>query len=236
MRFILKTTLEMFRDWLIEHTKNVSAWKPSGEPLKSRFSLGPAKGAHEMGPNVCRVAMAGIYRWTSSGNGEQQLIRIKECIKFDIVRLDPSRIEVTAWRNSWADEYFLRLLADIHARWPEAEWQTYAEAETAITASDGADQERTDIERVLSDLETMRQHYQDYSPITAQEILDAIPKAYLLYTDEGGRWGPGIIARVHSLHPHTIGGYLKAFTKIGLTEIDGPEGEKIPIPYKPRKK
>ena len=79
----------------------------------------------------------------------------------------------------------------------------------------------THIDRLLSDLPTMRQHYTDYNPVTAKAIIEALPQAWALWCGEGGRWGPGYIARVCSLSATTIGRYLAAFKKAGLDEIDG---------------
>ncbi len=75
----------------------------------------------------------------------------------------------------------------------------------------------------LPDLQTMRKHYDGYSPITAEEVLEAIPKAYVLWCKEGGRWGPGIVARFCNVTSTTVGRYLKAFKEAGLTEVDGIE-------------
>ena len=82
----------------------------------------------------------------------------------------------------------------------------------------------------------MQQYYADYSPLTAKDILEAIPEAYLEWVDQGGRWGPGIIAGHTLLKARTVGSYLRAFWLAGLKQICGPNGEKIIIPYKPRSK
>jgi len=81
------------------------------------------------------------------------------------------------------------------------------------------------IDQLLSDLISMREIYPDYSPGTAREIVRAIPQAFKIHCAEGGRWGPGFIARVVPVNSTTIGRYLKAFRENNLTEIDG-----IPIP------
>jgi len=78
-----------------------------------------------------------------------------------------------------------------------------------------------EVDRLLPDLPTMRQHYEHYSPITAQEILEAIPRAWHLWCHEGGRWGPGFIGRVCNVTAATVGRYLSAFKKAGLSEMDG---------------
>ena len=82
-----------------------------------------------------------------------------------------------------------------------------------------------DIDQLLSDLASMRNIYPDYSPSTAREIVNAIPQAYNLHCTEGGRWGPGFIARVVPINSTTVGRYLKAFRENKLTEVNG-----IPIP------
>jgi len=88
----------------------------------------------------------------------------------------------------------------------------------------------TDIDRLLSDLPTMRQHFKDYSLNTARRIIEAIPKASELYRHEGGQWGPGWIAKVCHVASPTVGRYLRAFRKVGITEIAG-----IEIPHRYRK-
>lgn len=87
--------------------------------------------------------------------------------------------------------------------------------------------ERTaeEIEKIITDLETMRRHYPDYSPVTAREIINSIPKAYQLYCSEGGHWGPGVIARCVHVTSTTVGRYLKALKENGILEIDH-----IPLP------
>ena len=82
-----------------------------------------------------------------------------------------------------------------------------------------------EIEKIITDLETMRRHYPDYSPITAREIINAIPEAYQLYCSEGGHWGPGVIARCVHVTSTTVGRYLKALKENGILEI-----EHIPLP------
>jgi len=89
----------------------------------------------------------------------------------------------------------------------------------------------TDIDRLLSDRSTMLQYIKHYNPDTAKEIAKAIPRAWALHTYEGGRWGPGYIAKVcYAVTSATIGRYLRAFKEAGLTEIDG-----INIPHHYRK-
>jgi len=80
-------------------------------------------------------------------------------------------------------------------------------------------------EEIITNLEAMRKHYPDYSPITAREIINSIPKAYQLYCSEGGHWGPGIIARCVHVSSTTVGRYLKALKENGILEIDH-----IPLP------
>ena len=75
----------------------------------------------------------------------------------------------------------------------------------------------------------MKQYYKGYSVVTAREILDAIPNAWIIFHKEGGRWGPGKIERCYQLGSTTIGRYLTAFKKAGFTEIIY-KGDNIPIP------
>lgn len=128
------------------------------------------------------------------------------------------------------------LQVDINDRWPElAElWESlhtelqrlgWVEPETPIQeAENGAgDSGQTSIDRLLMNKDVMRQYYRDYSPKTAREIVRKIPEAWDLCNEELGRWGPGFIARVYALNSTTIGRYLKAFRKAGITEVDGIE-------------
>jgi hypothetical protein len=84
----------------------------------------------------------------------------------------------------------------------------------------------------IRDTAKAKEVYPDYSPRTAREILDAIPKAWAANCD-GGRWGPGMIAKKASLHPCTVGRYLRVFHHLGITSIE-QEGAPIDIPYTPR--
>lgn len=83
--------------------------------------------------------------------------------------------------------------------------------------------------KLISDPVLMKQYYKGYSVVTAREILEAIPDAWIIYHKLGGRWGPGIIARCYSLGATTIGRYMSAFKKAGFNEIIY-KGKTIPIP------
>lgn len=93
--------------------------------------------------------------------------------------------------------------------------------ESIEITKDGAGRGDSPLETALSDLQTMRQHYEHYNPKTAKDIIDAIFRANLIWSEEGGRWGPTVISKVCAIHPTTIGRYLKAFKRIGLTHVDG---------------
>lgn len=77
----------------------------------------------------------------------------------------------------------------------------------------------------LPHIDIMRKYYADYSAETAKEILDALPRAYNLFGKEGGRWGPGKIAKIVGLRSETISRYLKAFREVEITEWEG-----VPLP------
>jgi hypothetical protein len=83
-----------------------------------------------------------------------------------------------------------------------------------------AGDEPLNLDRLLTDLSTMRQHYKDYSSTTAREIIEALPEAWKLHNSEGGRWEPGFIARVYHLNATTIGRYCGAFKKAGISEVN----------------
>lgn len=76
---------------------------------------------------------------------------------------------------------------------------------------------------LLENLKLMKQHYKHYNPVTAKEIIQALPKAWELHLEQGGHWGPGVIKTVYHLNATTIGRYLKAFKAIGVKSIDGIE-------------
>lgn len=66
-----------------------------------------------------------------------------------------------------------------------------------------------------------RKHYKQYTPKTAKQIADALPRAWELFNAEGGKWGPKYIAQVACVRPETAGRYLKVFREFGITEIGG---------------
>jgi hypothetical protein len=82
---------------------------------------------------------------------------------------------------------------------------------------------------VLTDRTKMKIFYPDYNLLTALAIIGKIPTAWNNYNYDGGQWGPGQIAKFQSLTPATIGRYLKAIQKAGITHVEY-EGELIPLP------
>jgi len=75
-------------------------------------------------------------------------------------------------------------------------------------------------ERALPSKEIMRKHYKDYSPRTARDIIEAIPKAWEA-CDYDCRWGPGHISRFCAVGATTLGRYLNAFKAVGIKTIAG---------------
>jgi hypothetical protein len=94
-----------------------------------------------------------------------------------------------------------------------------------VAGEDGTDGV-IDIDRLLSDVSQMRQHYKGYNPITAREIIEAAPKAARSFCEEGGRWGPSKFEPFCGVTSVTIGRYFKAFRAVGLKET--PDGIRIP--------
>jgi hypothetical protein len=94
---------------------------------------------------------------------------------------------------------------------------------------DTEDKEPQSDEEIIQNTTLMKKYYKDYNPVTAKNIYDAIPNGYSIYDEEGGRWGPAMIARKGLPKKTTIGRYLKAFKSAGITEIK-KDGESIPIP------
>ncbi len=86
-----------------------------------------------------------------------------------------------------------------------------------------------DIDNILPDKNVMRKYHKDYSPITAKEILQNIPEAFTLYNNQGGHWGPGVIAEFCGIRPATVGRYLSAFKSAGLKRLKY-KNRSIPIP------
>lgn len=86
------------------------------------------------------------------------------------------------------------------------------------------------IYHLLKNRSEMKQHYEGYNPTTALEIYKAIPKAHRTYEQEGGRWGPGCIAKRVGPVAETVGRYLKAFKAAGITHTH----DNIEIPHQSR--
>lgn len=101
---------------------------------------------------------------------------------------------------------------------------------TESSAAGQSDNEPADDIKQLID--AMRQHHKgSFNPVTAREVIKAIPKAAARFLDEGGRWGPGQFEPFCNVISATIGRYLKSLRavqpKIGDITLPGP-GIKIP--------
>ncbi|MGH2541786.1 MAG: hypothetical protein ACRDIB_03255, partial [Ardenticatenaceae bacterium] len=70
---------------------------------------------------------------------------------------------------------------------------------------------------VISNTGAMKEYYQDYSQETALTIWQAIPKAYEKRNYDMGRWGPAYLKEIVCFNPTTIGRYVSAFRKAGIT-------------------
>ena len=71
--------------------------------------------------------------------------------------------------------------------------------------------------------------FKGFSLKTGQEILDRLPDAYEYHMRTGERWGPAVISKFISLHPTTIGRYLKVFRSLNIQEY---KNIKLPISLK----
>lgn len=125
-------------------------------------------------------------------------------------------VQMVQWMEKWRDEQLRDFLSEMSGVLEKLSQQQLKPVESRV---------ERDIDRLLSNLSLMRKSHPDYSPGTAREILNAIPEAYSMHCTEGGRWGPGFIARVAHVTSPTVGRYLKAFKENELIEING-----IPIP------
>lgn len=103
--------------------------------------------------------------------------------------------------------------------------ETTTQAAPTSTISDSTrDQE---VLRKVRDVDSMKRHYPDYNPTTAEDILRGIPMAYKFFrASKKGRWGPGAIAKQTTLRSITVGRYLKAFWQGGIRRYSG-----APIPH-----
>jgi hypothetical protein len=72
----------------------------------------------------------------------------------------------------------------------------------------------------LNDIPRLKKIFRNYNAETAKAIILAIPKGYLLYKTDGGRWGPDKISKESNFNPTTIGRYLDVFRKLGIVKID----------------
>ena len=126
--------------------------------------------------------------------------------------------QTVRFAEQWRDHQLREIIAEDLDKLLERKGQKQKEKAQKANGSE-------EIETKITDLASMRKHFADYSPVTAREIVNSIPKAYELYCNEGGRWGPGIIARCTHVTSTTVGRYLKAFKENGVNEIDH-----IPLP------
>lgn len=150
--------------------------------------------------------------WTIAEEAQKLLGQMKLPQWADLIVRTVQRAE--HWRDEQLREIVASDLQELLVRGAQ-------EQPEALTESDA----KINIGQFLSDLSSMRKIYPDYSPSTARKIFNAIPDAYRLHCNEGGRWGPGFIARIVPVNSTTVGRYLKAFRENGLKEVDG-----IPMP------
>jgi hypothetical protein len=87
----------------------------------------------------------------------------------------------------------------------------------------------TSLDQILDDVKTMKQYYKDYSPATAREIIDGLPKAWDFSKYEAKTWGASVIGEVLVMTRETVSRYMKAFWMAGIREVNG-----IKIPYRPK--
>jgi len=92
---------------------------------------------------------------------------------------------------------------------------------------------REEVELLLSNAEKMREYHKDYSPDTAKYIYETIPSVWPESKRKYGRLSPVTIGKKCNISATTVGRYLKAFVRAGITKIE-IDGYEIRIPYTPK--
>lgn len=153
--------------------------------------------------------------WTVAGTAREILteLELEQCAEL----ID----QTVRFAEQWRDHQLREIIAIDLDKLLKRTLQKHSEEKIPKESIDTVEE----LEAFITDVEAMRQYFPDYSPVTAREIVNALPEAYDLYCSEGGRWGPGIIARCTHVSSTTVGRYLKAFKKNGVFEI-----HQIPLP------
>lgn len=125
---------DFFCNWLEDFTRDASDYSFPTE--KGRISVQRAIRANAYG-GTFYMKMEGFYI-VPTGDKAETAYPISEVIRFKIIPLTPSRIEVVAeCGQPVTQEYFLYLLTQISRRWPQPSdiIQQLAEARSAIQAA-----------------------------------------------------------------------------------------------------
>lgn len=130
-----------------------------------------------------------------------------------------------------AESYYWRLIQDLEAAFPYIPGAMVRHIPETEAPTGGRAIQPKD---VLGDRSLMKKYLSEYNPDTGLAMYEAIPKAWKNWTDVGGRWGPGHIAKVAKLNRSTVSRYLGAFHAVGILSIEC-EGEVISIPHQRRR-
>ncbi|GAB4150856.1 MAG: hypothetical protein Fur0021_14000 [Candidatus Promineifilaceae bacterium] len=146
---------DFFCNWLEDFTRDAPDYSFPTE--KGRISIQRAIRTHTYGGSTLYMKMEGFYI-VPTGEKTETAYPISEVIRFKIIPLTPSRIEVVAeCGQPVMQEYFIHLLTQISRRWPQPPdiTQQLAEARSAIQAALANIQEsQANISSKINDLES----------------------------------------------------------------------------------
>ena len=115
-----------------------------------------------------------------------------------------------------------KVLAELKKWGFEVEVSIIIEVEDTLLST-ATSSTNTDPQTTLFNVVTMKQYYRYYSIETAKEILNVVEQAWNLQQSEGGRWGPNKFKGLVNATVTTIGRYINAFKKAGVTHWEGVE-------------
>jgi hypothetical protein len=86
--------------------------------------------------------------------------------------------------------------------------------------------------KIITNKFEMKKYYKDYAVLTAKEILNQLPEAWVAYKlSEDASWRPGFISTyVTQVGKVTAGRYYSAFKNVGIYRIKMKDGIVIDIP------
>jgi len=205
-------------------------------PLSSTITV-PQKVAEKY-EHEGRLAELFLWGHPEAGGGVIGTVRLLAMGNDVIVRFSPKD---ALWREEIADEgaAHLRKFKDItinhfnslgllvSKKIEPSRFENPDTTSPAAESSTGGQDNDESADDVKHFIDAMRRHHRgSFNPITAREVIEAVPKAADKWIHDGGRWGPAHFGPFCRVTPTTIGRYLKSLRavrpEIGGFTLPGP--------------